>query len=239
MREFDGGWVAWTVTPPGDAGVLPDRIGDARVVVDGVSGELTSWPPLPVDEIIARSRRAPLGRFPEDVEAELRKAGWYPGRTVPAADLDRYAERLRALTADDPPPVEVADSARSFLSEFGGLTIERTPEDVWSIQPQDHSPVFDLFAYLEELLDQIVTPIGWVAAHYDTELVMSADGRVWLADFSNIYLLAEGGDWALVRLARGDRSVLPSIREDGEIHYTDYAGRPIDPGSTRGPGSSA
>ncbi|WP_205752219.1 SUKH-3 domain-containing protein [Cryptosporangium phraense] len=222
--------------PAVDRTVPPDRVGDARVVVARDSGEVTAWPPLPIDEIIARSTPTPTGRFPEDVEAHLRKAGWYPGRAVAQADLDRYADHLRELTADEPTAMGVVPAARGFLTEFGGLTVARTPKDSWSLQPQEHAPVVDLFSYLEELLDQPVTPIGWIDAHYASELVMSEDGRVWLADFSNLFLLAEDADWALVRLGRGERSDLPSIKEDGQIYYTDYAGRPIDPSTTRRPG---
>ncbi|GAA3386887.1 SUKH-3 domain-containing protein [Cryptosporangium minutisporangium] len=238
LREFDGGWVAWAVAP-GGAGVLPDRIGDARVVVDGASGDLTTWPPLPVEEIIARSRPAPAGRFPEDVEAVLRKAGWYPGRAVPDADLDRYAQRLHDLTADEEPPLGVVDAARGFLKEFGGLSSREHAIDAWHFQPQDEDPAFHLFIALDQRIGQSVTPLGWISSDYRIEISMSADGRVFVGAFSGIYLLAENADWALVRLVRGELGDLPYVEEDGEISYRSNLGDPIDPGSTRGPASGA
>lgn len=236
LREFDEGWVAFRAVADTAAGVLPDRVGDARVVVDRATGKVTSWPPLPVEEIIARSRSAPSGRFPGDVEALLRKAGWYPGRSLPDADLDRYAERLSALTADEEIKLTITGSARRFLSEFGGLTVGAAHVKPASFQPRPSEPDIDSFLFVGEDLAQAITPIGVIDDDdYPEEIVLSSDGRVFLTNFSGAYLLAESVDWAMVRLIRGRSSLLPLVGEDGQIHYVDRLGNPIDPTTTRAP----
>jgi len=236
LREFDEGWVAWPAGP-GSEGVLPDRVGDARVVVERETGVVTSWPPLPVEEIIARRRTAPVGRFPEDVEAHLRKAGWYPGRSIPDEDIDRYAERLHDLTVDDPPVLGVIDAAREVLREFGGLTIARPGWTIWRVQPVAEDPDLTLACGLDEALSQRTTPVGVAVQPDGLEIVMSEDGRVFFGSPAGHghYLVGDTFDWALIRSLRGEDRTLPWVASDGSVHYTDYAGEPIDPASTRRP----
>ncbi|MFG1920455.1 SUKH-3 domain-containing protein [Cryptosporangium sp. NPDC048952] len=237
LREFDQGWVGWRGVPDVAPGVLPERVGDARVVVDRDSGAVSSWPPLPVEEIIARSRPAEAGRFPADVEGLLRKAGWYPGRTLPDADLDRYAERLHALTVDDPPILGLVDVAEAVLREFGGLTIDRPNWTTWQLQPAAVDPDIDLVGGLGETLDQPVTPIGSVVSPFEVEIIMSADGRVFYGGGPghSHYLVAHNFNWAVVRAIYGQDRTLPWVARSGDVVYEDSAGRAIDPGSTRGP----
>ncbi|MFI5955624.1 SUKH-3 domain-containing protein [Cryptosporangium sp. NPDC051539] len=234
LREFDHGWVAWVAAPTRvDPAVPPDRVGDARVVVDRESGEVTSWPPLPVDEIIARSTPSTPGRFPEDVTAHLRKAGWYPGRRIAEADIERFDQRIRELTRDDPPELRVSAAARPILEEFGGLTIG-VPGNTWRVHPIDTDPDPERFAAISTWQDEPVTPVAELDPPDPGDVVVGHDGRVFIGDFNGSYYLAEDFDWAVVRLIRGEEP-LPSVRAGAEIHFTDYAGRPIDPSTTRRP----
>lgn len=236
LREFEEGWVAWPVVAGTAVGVLPDRIGDARVVVERSTGKVSSWPPLPVEEIIARSHAAPAGRFPEDVETHLRKSGWYPGRSIPDADLDHYAQRLDVLTTDEELRLTLVAPARRFLAEFGGLTIGVAPMKPTTFQPRPTAPDVDSFSFLREDLGELITPIGTIDdPDYPEEIVLSDGGRVFLTNFSGAYLLAETIDWAVVRLVRGRGSALPLVDDEGQVRYIDGIGDPIDPSTTRGP----
>ena len=54
-------------------------------------------------------------RFHSEVEAQLRDAGWEPGRT--SSTVVTWASALRQREGDMP------DAARRILAEFGGLTV--------------------------------------------------------------------------------------------------------------------
>ncbi|GAA0263774.1 hypothetical protein GCM10009539_57370 [Cryptosporangium japonicum] len=239
LREFDEGWVAFRGVADAVAGVLPDRVGDARVVVDRVTGKVTSWPPLPVEEIIARSRGTEMRRFPTDIEDYLRKSGWHPGRSIPDEDIDRFALHLGGLPARPRATFGVVDETRAVLREFGGLVIDRPGWVTWAMQPADFDPDMALVGGLDSKIGQAITPIGAMISPFNTEILMSEDGRVFYASEAghSHYLLGETFDWALVRALQGDDRILPWVGRDGQIHYTDFAGEPIDPATTRGPSS--
>ena len=57
-------------------------------------------------------------RFLPEVERILRKAGWYPGRTIPAATIERWANRL-----ESPAGYQFSGAAWKVLAEFGDLHI--------------------------------------------------------------------------------------------------------------------
>src|SRR5689334_6969780 len=121
----------------------------------------------------------PLSRFPPDAETFLRRAGWYPGRSIPDSEIDRYTERLRELTADDPPVAVVTDTARAIMREFGSLTITHPDWMTWTIQPLDEDPDLWLFGGLDCILGQAVTPVGNVTENFETVIIVSDDGRVF------------------------------------------------------------
>ncbi|WP_170323700.1 SUKH-3 domain-containing protein [Cryptosporangium phraense] len=173
-------------------------------------------------------------RFPHQVEANLRMAGWYPGRQIPDADIDRFDRRIQELTQDDPPVLRVSDAARPILAEFGGLTIG-VPGNTWRVHPIDTDPEMDRFAGISIWQDQPVTPVAELDPPDPGDVVVGHDGRVFIGDYNGSYYLAEDFDWAIVRLIRGEEP-LPSVRAGTEVQFADYAGRPIDPATTRRPG---
>jgi hypothetical protein len=118
LLEFGGGWIAWNQMLNAEEGSA------GRVVIDRDTGDVRRWPPLPVAEIITRYTAPASPRFPADVEAHLRWAGWQPDRRVPTSDLDRYAHRLQGLADEDElGPLGIVEAAHEFLTEFCGLSV--------------------------------------------------------------------------------------------------------------------
>lgn len=62
-------------------------------------------------------------RFPPDVEAALRTAGWFPGRDVSARQADWIRSTNAELVAKGIPG-QVFPALGAALAEFGGLTVE-------------------------------------------------------------------------------------------------------------------
>jgi hypothetical protein len=187
------------------------------VVVDKRTGELTSWPPLPVPVIVAqyRQRTAEQPRFPDDVQAVLTKAGWFPGRSV-AADVDRWAAEFTARTSANGRRHEFFAAARAALDEFGGLTVQQEghgeaigrfpfafyPAHAWFPDP-------DSYAEFAEQIGRRVFPLG---VHDDgpSELAIDEDGRVFLFHWSDDLLEGDTIDDALVTLIRGAQPRVPT-----------------------------
>lgn len=62
IYEFEHGYVVWAVEPePDDPTAIPDTVGSSRRVIDKQTGELTTWPSIPV-QIIAEQYSAKRGR---------------------------------------------------------------------------------------------------------------------------------------------------------------------------------
>ena len=129
LHEFDQGYVAWLIHA--DAGAdptagPPDSSGSPRIVIDGESGEVSEWPPLPVTVVAQRyaTERAADRRFPPDVRHVLETAGWFPGRDVTAM-IDNWSTRW----ADELSGLVMSAAARAALTEFGGLTFPQFGAD--------------------------------------------------------------------------------------------------------------
>lgn len=61
IYEFDYGYVVWAVEPePDDPTAIPEFVGSSRRVIDKQTGELTTWPSIPV-QIIAEQYSARHG----------------------------------------------------------------------------------------------------------------------------------------------------------------------------------
>lgn len=216
LYEFDLGWVAWPVEPAQSTpGAPPAASGTPRAVIDRRSGELSRWPSLPAPEIAARytAERAADGRFPPEVRHVLDVAGWFPGRDVSAA-IDhwalRFADELAGLTC---PP-----AARAVLTEFGGLCLPQFGRNgepgggfTSYLFPTRGGVVTDgARAFAEEYANPVF-PIG---NHEDgpSELVMDAQGRVFLLHWADEFFVAAGIDAALTVLIRGDDLAVASDR---------------------------
>jgi hypothetical protein len=115
VQEFDLGYVVWGKRPPGE----PPLIGANRGVIDKSTGELSVWPSLPVDMVIAQYRERQRTRPPAP-------------RTWDPAEQARWDLRHPAT------PTNI-----SHLRLAGGLVIARS---VKGDQPPRHHPlVLDFF----------------------------------------------------------------------------------------------
>ena len=67
-REFDLGWVVWAAPAPLEVDPVtgevrpPSNLGDATGVVDRETGELSTWPSIPIDAVIAAYQEQQAGR---------------------------------------------------------------------------------------------------------------------------------------------------------------------------------
>ncbi|MFB9239362.1 SUKH-3 domain-containing protein [Plantactinospora siamensis] len=207
LYEFDGGYVAWVVEPaPDPAAGPPAATGSPRIVVDGETGELSQWPSLPAPEIAARyaDRQAAAGRFPPDVRYVLEQAGWFPGRDVTAA-----VEQWRRECAEDLAGFDYSPAARAALTEFGGLVLPQfgrkgQPGGGFTsyVYPQRAGVVtMGAEGFIEEF-DHPVHPLG-TNDDGPSELVIDAQGRVFLLHWVDMFFVAPDLDTALVRMIRG------------------------------------
>lgn len=236
LLEFDLGWVVWgKEPPPADRGRPPERIGNAKAVIDRATGELTTWPSLPAAEVARRYgwRRAAFERFPADVAPHLAAAGWHPGRQVPAAELDAFDAHLRTLPSWAPPEpgspaYRLFDVARAALVEFGGLRVTPPSEPPFSFHPFGHDIDIGLLEGLDEMLGRPVAPLGARFREYAEELAIDVDGRVFVGTMAGLYHLADTLDDAVARLVRGPRGSLYEVTEDGrfaQLTFRDNAWR--------------
>ncbi|MBO0918189.1 SUKH-3 domain-containing protein, partial [Streptomyces laculatispora] len=155
------------------------------------------------------------GRFPPDVEAALRSAGWFPGRDVSA----RQAEWIRRTNAEMVAkgiPGTVFTALESALAEFGGLTVEPCrPGTTVAAFPftVGGTSVWLNAADTEELrnwLGELTLAFG--RDEDGSELIMGESGCVYLSHPVGGYFRHGAGlDEALVKLVRGIRS--PSLED--------------------------
>ncbi|MFD7640873.1 hypothetical protein ACFV4P_09470 [Kitasatospora sp. NPDC059795] len=68
FREFDLGWVVWAAPAPLEVDPVtgevrpPANLGDATGVVDRETGEISTWPSIPIDAVIAVYQERRAGR---------------------------------------------------------------------------------------------------------------------------------------------------------------------------------
>ncbi len=142
------------------------------------------------------------GRFPPDVARLLLDAGWFPGRDVSAevdAWLIRDAGKLEGLT--------LSPAARTFLVEFGGLTVPQFgPRGglggfASSYLPQPDAAPLGRSAAFQEWYDVAVFPVGW--NDDDAELAIDDRGRLFFLHWSDEFLVGDSPDAGLIALIRG------------------------------------
>ncbi|GIJ79983.1 SUKH-3 immunity protein [Micromonospora phaseoli] len=210
LREFDLGYVAWRVIPappPTDGPpVPPPSTGYPRAVIDGQTGEVSQWPSLPWQTVAEKyaQYRAAEGRFPPDVRQVLDKAGWFPGRDRTASVnlwMVRFADELAGL---DCPPV-----ARAALVEFGGLRLPQFGRRghlgggfTSYIHPTLGGVVTEAARAFAEEYDNPVYPLG-NNEDGPSELVVDAQGRVFMLHWADDFFVGPDVDSAIVKLIRG------------------------------------
>ncbi|MBX6751352.1 MAG: SUKH-3 domain-containing protein [Micromonosporaceae bacterium] len=205
VHEFDLGYVIWVVVPAPPPGQIPAQVGGVRVVVDGTTGEISSWPMLPVTYVADQYRltQAAKQRFPADVYADITAAGWFPGRDV-SASVRAWLDRT-GLERELP----IFDAAWKALAEFGQLTIpQRGPGGrpgggfPTTFYPARYAPT------TEEILDlshELGIPLFPIAGHEDgpSHIVINERGRVFLLHDVGEFFIADTFDEAVAWMVRG------------------------------------
>lgn len=210
MHEFDLGYVAWAVPPkPADPARPPVVTGSPRIVIDRETGELTQWPTLPAPVVAEQytRERAAADRFPPDVRRVLEEAGWFPGRDVTTA-VNHWLERFAGELAGLP----LFPAARAALTEFGGL---RLPQFGRNGEPGAGFTSFTSFVHPTRggvvtdaariFAEEYYNPVFPLGNNEDgpSELVIDAQGRVFMLHWADEFFIGAGVDAALVALIRG------------------------------------
>ncbi|PZG20391.1 hypothetical protein C1I95_09585 [Micromonospora craterilacus] len=220
LFEFDLGYVACRVEPaaPATGGppAPPPATGYSRAVIDRETGEVSQWPSLPWQTIAERyvQRRAAQARFPPDVRHVLEQAGWFPGRDFGAAVdhwMVRFADELAGL---DCPPI-----ARNALVEFGGLRLPQFGRRghlgggfMSYIHPTRGGVVTEAARDFAEEYDNPVYPLG-NNEDGPSELVVDAQGRVFMLHWADDFFVGPDVDSAIVKLIRGGPMAEASDRD--------------------------
>ena len=198
-RAVPGGWVAWT---GGSPDTPPPAGTGQRAVIDAVAQELSRWPAWDVDEIAARAAAATgEDRFPADVRAHLEAAGWQPGRRIPEVDLDRVAESLAALRSER--PIRLHGTARTFLAEFGGLTVAPHGRPALSFAPVPEQFSGWLLDVPEDVLGEHFCPVALFRDGEPSQVLLGESGRSLMRAGTEFYEVADDPDATVIDLVAG------------------------------------
>jgi hypothetical protein len=210
LWEFDLGYVVWPKLPPSpDPSRPPAVIGAPRAVIDKQTGELSVWPSLssPAVAGLYQQSRAEPKRFPDDVRAMLRAAGWFPGRDISV----QVADWLSRVHEEQPVAQELLPMfpvARAALAEFGGLQLEAqrrygNPHGGFRIEtwPDVGRVVLETYTDWAITIGASVFPLAWYEDG-SSDIVVDERGRVYLLGLADNYLVAETVDEAIIALLR-------------------------------------
>ena len=148
------------------------------------------------------------GRFPPQVEAALRAAGWHPGRRdIMRAEV--WADHLRAHVSPGGHLHAVFPAAVEAWAEFGALTIRAAPGPGHDLAPGGLlvDPLRGLhlartLADLGRALGSEVCPLGEEAAGGE-HLVIDARGCVYALDHTGDWYLGATVEQAITTLLTG------------------------------------
>ncbi|MGP3926320.1 SUKH-3 domain-containing protein [Streptomyces sp. 8N616] len=141
-------------------------------------------------------------RWPTLTDRVLRKAGWYPGRSVPTATWESILRERGGF--------EFHEAARRFLSEFGGLVTHGWPpgpvtaQSPFRLDPLTAEWDNETFAGLSEAAGTYLCPVGQ-ADSGGSYVGVAANGAVYIGK-ENVELLANTADKALEKLVESRRT---------------------------------
>lgn len=151
-------------------------------------------------------------RFPPEVDAALRAAGWQPGRwDIKQAEV--WADRLRAHVSPGGHRHAVFPAAVEAWAEFGALSVipdggtghEVAPCGV-VVDPMRGVHLARTFADLGRALETEVCPLGEESGGA-AKLAIDAEGRVYAIDHTGDWYLGGSFDGALTTMVTGVRPV--------------------------------
>jgi hypothetical protein len=158
-----------------------------------------------------------VGRFPSEVEAVLRSAGWSEGRQV--VELSEQAIRdVCARAGADGAQHTPFRAAEQALAEFAGLYVYQDEAGValrrrpFALDPAMAAATASTLHDFARVLGSALFPLG---VEGDGEAVLAIDerGRVFALDFAGEWFLGDGLDAALTTLISG--TYPPRVRDDG------------------------
>ncbi|WP_433613720.1 SUKH-3 domain-containing protein [Dactylosporangium sp. CA-139114] len=222
LHEFEHGFVAWAKVPPSDPDRPPEVIGAPLAVIDKESGELTTWPSLSPQAVaeLYELELAARRRFPEDVRQVLTAAGWKSNRNVETW-VASWLRELYEATPGLEQRLPIFPVARRLLEEFGGLSFRQLKQPGvatggWSVEfwPTKGRVLADLFAEFAGDLGMPVFPLAWFEDG-PSDIVVAADGRVFLLHEAGEFLIGADPDEAMRRLVRGEP--FAEVDDHGEV----------------------
>lgn len=158
-----------------------------------------------------------MERFPDDVAAVLRAAGWVEGRQVP----ELSAEAIRVVCAQpsaDGTRHEPFPAASQALAEFAGVYVVHEGAGVavrrrpFALDPTLAAASATTLADFGRVLGVPLFPLG-VEGDDDALLAIDARARVFALDYAGEWYLGENLDAALVTLVTG--TLPPRVGDDG------------------------
>ncbi|MFB7668981.1 SUKH-3 domain-containing protein [Kitasatospora sp. NPDC056138] len=146
-------------------------------------------------------------RFPADVAAALKQAGWHPGRWE-IRQAEEWADQLAGHGGPDEPRHTVFPAAVEAWAEFGGLFLDQSgPGRLMARTPFLIDPLCGLhqprtLADLGRALGRQVAPLG--EEQYGLALLaIDEDGRVYSLDHTGEWFLGPTIDHAVTALVLG------------------------------------
>ncbi|GAA3389545.1 SUKH-3 domain-containing protein [Cryptosporangium minutisporangium] len=158
-----------------------------------------------------------MQRFPGEVEAVLRAAGWAEGRSVADAAAEAIRTACAQTTADGRRYVPFPAAERA-LYEFVGVYVDQDGPGValrrrpFALDPAMVPPSVATLAEFGRALGVGLFPLG-VEGVEDAVLVIDEHGRVFALDAGGEWFLGEHVDAALTTLVTG--TAPPRVRDDG------------------------
>lgn len=145
-----------------------------------------------------------MGRFSAKTEYTLQRAGWYPGRQVPAKIASWKSNEMLSY-------FEMFPTAEKVLLEFGDLRVDQKgPGETRAREPFVVDPTFAaneqrLFGYYSTLVNTRLYPLGEVHSGYNFWAI-GEDNHVYVL-MNDIRLLGKDIDDALENLIIGRKTI--------------------------------
>ncbi|MCX9189909.1 hypothetical protein C3Y87_00425 [Carbonactinospora thermoautotrophica] len=174
-------------------------------------------------------------RFPEQVAAVLREAGWAPGRRDEER-ARRWGLELSAYASWDGRQHTFFAAAHDALAEFGGLAVKQSgpgaevARSPFTLDPTRALHTAGTLAEFGRLLGTRLFPLG-EEDDGTAYLAIDEGGRVFALDHAGEWYLGASIDEALVTLVTGRRPA--RVREDGTW------AAPAEPAAEAGPAEQA